>query len=76
MTSSLWQNITYKIAYWSIGFFAHTELLNFAVERVKLTGVELDRLGGSVAAFTNLYLPRLHRAHYAAPNLHPENWDR
>ncbi|MGX9520057.1 DNA polymerase II [Vibrio mediterranei] len=54
--------------------FAHTHLLEFAIERTKLTGVELDRVGGSVAAFTNLYLPRLHRSHYAAPNLHPENW--
>lgn len=54
--------------------FDHTHLLQFAIERTKLTGVELDRVGGSVAAFTNLYLPRLHRAHYAAPNLHPENW--
>lgn len=54
--------------------FAHTHLLEFAVERAKLTGVELDRVGGSVAAFTNLYLPQLHRAGYVAPNLHPENW--
>ncbi|MGR5222619.1 DNA polymerase II [Vibrio parahaemolyticus] len=54
--------------------FEHTHLLQFAIERTKLTGVELDRVGGSVAAFTNLYLPRLHRSHYAAPNLHPENW--
>jgi DNA polymerase-2 len=28
-------------------------------------------MGGSVAAFTNLYLPRLHRAGYVAPNLPP-----
>ncbi len=54
--------------------FEHTHLLEFAIERTKLTGVELDRVGGSVAAFTNLYLPRLHRSNYAAPNLHPENW--
>jgi DNA polymerase-2 len=54
--------------------FQHTHLLDFAIERSKLTGVELDRIGGSVAAFTNLYLPQLHRAGYAAPNLHSENW--
>ena len=54
--------------------FQHTHLLEFSIERTKLTGVELDRLGGSVAAFTNLYLPQLHRAGYVAPNLHPENW--
>ncbi|USD33524.1 MULTISPECIES: DNA polymerase II [Vibrio] len=54
--------------------FAHTHLLEFAIERSKLTGVELDRVGGSVAAFTNLYLPQIHRAGYVAPNLQPENW--
>ncbi|SON48358.1 DNA polymerase II [Vibrio tapetis] len=54
--------------------FEHTHLLEFAIERTRLTGVELDRLGGSVAAFTNLYLPQLHRANYIAPNLQPENW--
>lgn len=54
--------------------FLHTHLLEFAIERTKLTGVELDRIGGSVAAFTNLYLPQLHRAGYVAPNLQPENW--
>ncbi|WP_281630101.1 DNA polymerase II [Vibrio sp. St2] len=54
--------------------FAHTHLLEFAIERSKLTGVELDRVGGSVAAFTNLYLPQIHRAGYIAPNLHSENW--
>ncbi|HHP0470855.1 TPA: DNA polymerase II [Vibrio harveyi] len=52
----------------------HTHLLDFAIERSRLTGVELDRVGGSVAAFTNLYLPQIHRAGYVAPNLHPENW--
>ncbi|WP_375750189.1 DNA polymerase II [Vibrio sp. HN007] len=54
--------------------FETTHLIEFAIERSKLTGVELDRLGGSVAAFTNLYLPQLHRAGYIAPNLEPENW--
>ncbi|MCP3697140.1 MAG: DNA polymerase II [Aliivibrio sp.] len=54
--------------------FDKTHLLEFAIERTKLTGVELDRVGGSVAAFTNLYLPRLHRSGYIAPNLESENW--
>ncbi|WP_272165324.1 DNA polymerase II [Vibrio diabolicus] len=54
--------------------FNHTHLLDFAIERSRLTGVELDRVGGSVAAFTNLYMPQIHRAGYVAPNLHPENW--
>ncbi len=54
--------------------FTHTHLLEFAIERSKLTGVELERVGGSVAAFTNLYLPQIHRAGYVAPNLQSENW--
>ncbi|UTV28917.1 DNA polymerase II [Photobacterium atrarenae] len=54
--------------------FAKTHLLDFAVERSRLTGVELDRVGGSVAAFTNLYLPQLHRAGYVAPSLDSDNW--
>ncbi|MBF4275597.1 DNA polymerase domain-containing protein, partial [Vibrio anguillarum] len=49
-------------------------LLDFAIERSCLTGLELDRVGGSVAAFTNLYLPQLHRAGYVAPNMHSEDW--
>ena len=49
--------------------FAHTKLMQFLILRSQLTGLELDRAGGSVAAFTNLYLPKLHRAGYIAPNL-------
>lgn len=52
---------------WQI--FEHAELLSFAQLRALLTGLTLDRVGGSVAAFTNLYLPKLHRAGYVAPNL-------
>jgi DNA polymerase-2 len=39
------------------------------MERSQLTGLLLDRIGGSVAAFEYLYLPRLHRRGYVAPNL-------
>jgi len=52
---------------WDI--FEHTDLVNFAIERARLTGLEMDRVGGSVAAFDNLYLPRLHRKGYVAPNI-------
>jgi len=48
--------------------FAHTQLLDFLILRSQLTGLELDRTGGSVAAFTNVYLPKLHRAGYISPN--------
>lgn len=49
--------------------FEKLNLLDFAVVRSQLTGLELERMGGSVAAFTNLYLPLLHRSGYVAPNL-------
>lgn len=52
---------------WQI--FADQKLLHFAVERSQLTGLLLDRSGGSVAAFEYSYLPRLHRRGYIAPNL-------
>ncbi len=48
--------------------FATTRLLDFALARSAMTGLNIDRLGGSVASFDNLYLPRLHRAGYVAPN--------
>ena len=48
--------------------FDATAILDFAVARSAITGLSLDRMGGSVASFDNLYLPRLHRAGYVAPN--------
>lgn len=48
--------------------FAATGLLDFAVARSVITGLNIDRMGGSVASFDNLYLPLLHRRHYVAPN--------
>lgn len=48
--------------------FEEAHLLEFAIERSSLTGLLMDRNGGSVAAFENQYLPKLHRAGYIAPN--------
>jgi DNA polymerase-2 len=53
--------------------FAATAMLDFAVARSAMTGLNLDRMGGSVASFDNLYLPRLHRAGYVAPNASSEH---
>ena len=49
--------------------FAKTELLTFLLERASVTGLPADRSGGSVAAFTHLYLPQMHRQGFVAPNL-------
>lgn len=53
--------------------FARTELLTFLLERASVTGLPADRSGGSVAAFTHLYMPLMHRQGFVAPNLgtHP-----
>ncbi len=46
--------------------FRRTGLIDFALQRAMMTGLPLGRQGGSVAAFDNLYLPRLHRAGFVA----------
>ncbi|WP_420220389.1 DNA polymerase II [Metapseudomonas resinovorans] len=49
--------------------FDKTELLHFLLERATVTGLATDRSGGSVAAFTHLYMPLMHRLGFVAPNL-------
>jgi DNA polymerase-2 len=49
--------------------FEKAVLIDFAVQREVMTGLPLGRQGGSVAAFDNLYLPRLHRAGAVAPDV-------
>jgi len=46
--------------------FDNAEILPNAIERSRRTGQTLDSSGGSVASFEHLYLPRLHRAGFAA----------
>jgi DNA polymerase-2 len=48
--------------------FARTELLTFLLERATVTGLPADRSGGSVAAFSHLYIPLMHRQGFVAPN--------
>ena len=49
--------------------FSETQLIEFALVRTRITGLAMDRFGGSVAAFDQRYLPRLHRKGYVAPSL-------
>ena len=49
--------------------FKKADLINFAIERARMTGLAMDRQGGSTAAFDNLYLPQLHRKGYVAPDI-------
>ncbi len=51
-----------------LDIFAKAHVLEFAIERQRLTGLTMDRRAGAVAAFDFLYLPRLHRAGRVAPS--------
>lgn len=57
-----------------LDIFAAADLLDFMVERTRLTGLAMGRQGGSVAAFDYLYLPRLHRRGRVAPSLTPKTY--
>ncbi|QIL74285.1 DNA polymerase II (plasmid) [Diaphorobacter sp. HDW4B] len=49
--------------------FEKAKLLQFAMERAHTTGLQIDHFGGSIAAFSHHYLPRMHRMGYVAPNV-------
>ncbi|MEM1031898.1 MAG: DNA polymerase II [Myxococcota bacterium] len=49
-----------------VEILAATDVLTFMVARQNMTGLPLSRVGGSVAAFDHLYLPRLHREGHVA----------
>lgn len=49
--------------------FDKAKLLQFVMERAHTTGLQADHFGGSVAAFSHHYLPRMHRLGYVAPNV-------
>ena len=46
--------------------FAKADLINFAIQRARMTGLPMDKTGGAVQTFDNLYLPPLHRKGYVA----------
>ena len=50
---------------WDI--FIKANLMAFLIERARLTGLPMDRVGGSSQAFDHLYLPQLHRQGFVAP---------
>jgi DNA polymerase-2 len=47
-------------------------LLDLAVERSRLSGMQLDRVGASIASFDLLYLPELRRRGFVAPSVDAE----
>jgi DNA polymerase-2 len=48
------------------------ELVELAIERSLLTGIQLDRVGASIASFDLLYLPELRRRGVVAPSVQTE----
>lgn len=48
--------------------FEKTGLVELALKRTLLSGLLMEQIGMSSAAFDHFYLPRLHRKGYAAPN--------
>lgn len=49
--------------------FERARILDFMLERANVTGLQADQSGGSIAAFSHLYLPRMHREGYVASNV-------
>jgi len=49
--------------------FDKAKLLQFVMERAQTTGLQADHFGGSIAAFSHHYMPRMHRLGYVAPNV-------
>ena len=49
--------------------FDKAQLLQFVLERAQTTGLAADHFGGSIAAFSHHYLPRMHRLGYVAPSV-------
>jgi len=49
--------------------FEHTQLIDLLVSRSKISGMLLDRVGGSTTAFDFFFLPELHRRSIVAKNV-------
>ena len=51
------------------GIFQKTRLLDLICARRELTGMPLDQVNRTIAAFDHFYLPRIHRHGYVAPDV-------
>src|SRR4029453_1042468 len=52
-----------------LDILGHEGLLSLAVERSLLSGMQLDRVGSSIASFDFLYLPELRKRGFVAPSV-------
>ena len=61
---------------WCVEILEKLELVELAVERSRLTGMPLDRVASSIAAFDFLYLSELGRRGIVAPSVGPADVER
>lgn len=59
-----------------LDIFEKTKIVDLLLNRSLISGLLLDRVGGSTAAFDHFYLPELHKNGYVAPNVLDVEWTR
>lgn len=59
-----------------LDIFEKTKIIDLLINRSLISGLLLDRVGGSTAAFDHFYLPPLHDYGYVAPNVSDVLWSR
>lgn len=59
-----------------LDIFEKTKILDLLLNRSLISGLLLERVGGSTAAFDHFYLPSLHEYGYVAPNVADVLWSR
>lgn len=59
-----------------LDIFEKTKLIDLLLTRSFISGMLLERVGGSTASFDHFYLPPLHEAGVVAPNVEDIGWAR
>lgn len=57
-----------------LDIFEKTKLIDLMMTRSFISGMLIERVGGSTASFDHFYLPSLHIAGVVAPNVHDIGW--
>lgn len=59
-----------------LDIFEKIKIIDLLLNRSLISGLLLERVGGSTAAFDHFYLPSLHEYGYVAPNVSDVLWSR
>lgn len=59
-----------------LDIFEKTKIVDLLLNRSLISGLLLERVGGSTAAFDHFYLPSLHEYGYVAPNVADVQWSK